>query len=61
MENDETTNQIVEIVADVLPWLRALQARLIKGRNVAFIEYADELQAGLKPQDFLQLLKFQVP
>ena len=40
-----------EHVADALPWLRALQARLIKGRNVAFIEYADELQAGLKAQD----------
>jgi len=23
------------------------EARLIKGRNVAFIEYADELQAGI--------------
>ena len=23
---------------------RSLQARLIKGRNVAFIEYSDELQ-----------------
>ena len=50
-EHDQNTNRIVEIVA-VLPWLR-VQARLIKGRNVAFIEYADELQAAVETPRFL--------